>query len=55
MHGSDDEENELPMQSEKADLVENIREGNLRNMRPKTRGEPSVKNLDIKMNPQVTD
>ena len=41
LHGSDDEENELPMQSEKADLVENIREGNLRNMRPKTRGEPS--------------
>ena len=43
------------MQSEKADLVENIKVGNLKNMRPKTRGEPSNQNLDIKLNEQVTD
>ena len=29
-----DEDQEAPMQSEKASLVDNIREGNLRNARP---------------------
>ena len=41
LNGSDDGAENDDDRSEKADLVENIREGTMKNARPKTRGEPS--------------
>ena len=40
-------DDEYPMQSEKAMLAQNIKIASMKNARPKTRGDPSVQNLDM--------